>query len=191
MPKKISAIHADMVIYSFKIFSIFREEFDNFKREKKCNFARMDKLEQDLYNLKNATHTMFRKNISENREVEEADLFDLIISSIFHEMLHLKEYIYILDRYEPSYMLLEKRFEDKKLDDFKKDFLKHSREIVGEAKLGLPLKMQGVKELVDDAIPHLEQIIKKNSFDNQLIRTLYVSADLINNVYHEKGIEHL
>ena len=96
-----------------------------------------------------------------------------------------------MDRYEPSYMLLEKRFEDKKLDDFKKDFLKHSREIVGEAKLGLPLKMQGVKELVDDAIPHLEQIIKKNSFDNQLIRTLYVSADLINNVYHEKGIEHL
>lgn len=188
---KTFATIADIVIDSFKIFCGFKEEFENFKKEKKCNFKRIDKLEKDLYNLKNTTHFICREDISQKKEITEIDLYDLMISSIFHELLHLKEYIYILDKYEPSYLLLEKRFDDKKLDEFKKRFLEHSREIVGEARLGLPLKMQGINELVDDSLILLQQIIKINSFDSQLIRTLYVCREIIDRVYPNGGLEYL
>lgn len=189
-PRRFVAI-ADIVLGSYKIFGSFKKEFENFKKEKKSDFERINRLELDVYNLKNDTHYLFRDSIKNKKEATEADLYDLIVGSIFHEMLHLKEYIYILDKYEPSYLILEKRFEDKKIDDFKMNFLKRSREIVGEAKLGLPLKLQWINDLVDDALPHLEQIIKSNSFDSHLIRTLYVSSDILKNTYPNSGVDHL
>ena len=182
---------AEIVVDSFRIFSAFKVEYANFRRDNKCNFYRIDRLEKDLFDLKEATHALFRLG-TEKKEIKETDLYDLIVSSIFHEMLHLKEYIYILDKYEPSFNRIEKRLEDlKNLEDFKKDFLRHSREMVGEAKLGLPLKIQGINEVVDDALKHLGQIIRSNSFDGQLIRSIYTSSDLIDIVYGENGIETL
>lgn len=176
---------SDLVLESLKMFKAFSEEFASFKKIKKCDFERIDKLEQDLYDLKNLAHYLFRENAATKEGIQETHLYDLIISSIFHEMLHLKEYIYILDRYEPQYLVLEKRFEDEEIDEFKKDFLRHSREMVGEAKLGLPLKMQGINELVKDALPHLSQIVKMNSFDSHLMRMLYVYSDIVDKLYVE------
>ncbi|MFH1825427.1 MAG: hypothetical protein ABH873_09450 [Candidatus Firestonebacteria bacterium] len=189
-PKTFIAV-TDIVLNSLKIFYVFNGEFENFKKEKKCDFGKIDKLEKDLYDLKNVTHSICRENIEEKKEIKEMDLYDLIMSSIFHEMLHLKEYIYILNKYEPSYLLLEKQFDGKRFDEFKKTFLKHSREIVGGAMLGLPLKMQGVSELVNDASSLLLQIIKINSFDTHLIRTLYVCRDIVDKVYPSGGLEYL
>lgn len=180
---------SSIVLDSYKIIKTFKEEYVNFRKEKKCNFNKIDKLEKELFVLKEYTHALFRAE--GEKEIEETDLYDSIISSIFHEMLHLKEYIYILEKYEPRYLLLEKKLENDKIDEFKKDFLKHSREIVGEAKLGLPLKMQGINEFINDALHHLEQVIKIYAFNSHLIRTLYVSADILNGIYPDKGLEHL
>ena len=182
---------ADIVVDSLRIFSEFKIEFESFKKEKKFNFGRIDTLEKELFVLKDATHALFRAESAEKKEIKETDLYDLIISSIFHEMLHLKEYIYILDKYEPSFSILEKKLEDRELEHFKKDFLRHSREMVGEAKLGLPLKVQGINELVDDAIMHLGQIIKVNSFNSHLLRSIYVSRNLVETIYGENGLEIL
>jgi len=139
---------AEIVINSLRVFSEFKAEYNSFRKVKKLDFGRIDRLEKELFDLKDATHALFRAETAVKKEIKETDLYDLIVSSIFHEMLHLKEYIYILDKYEPSFDLIEKRLEDKELEDFKKDFLRHSREMVGEAKLGLPLKIQGINEVV-------------------------------------------
>lgn len=182
---------ADIVIDSLRIFSEFKTEYENFKIEKKCNFVRIDTLEKELFVLKDETHALFRAESAEKKEIKETDLYDLIVSSIFHEMLHLKEYIYILDKYEPSFNVLEKKLDDKGIEAFKKDFLRHSREMVGEAKLGLPLKIQGINELVNDAIMHLGQIIKVNSFNSHMLRSIYVSSNLVEKIYGKNGLEKL
>jgi hypothetical protein len=181
---------SDIIINSLKIFRSFKDEYTSFKKEKKCNFDRINQLERDLYDLKNDAHALIRDGVETKEEIQETDLFDLIVSSMFHEMLHLKEYIYIIERYEPRYLILEEKMEEGTLDVFKKDFLHHSREIVGEAKLGLPLKMQGINELVTDALPHLEQIIKMHSFDSHMIRAIYTYADIVSGLY-EKGLVKL
>jgi len=183
---------SDIVLSSLKVFKTFKQEFKDYKKTKKLSFENIDRLERDLYDLKNSTHSLFRANVSEKKEIEETDIFDLIVSSIFHEMLHLKEYIYIIEKYEPRYLVLEKKIGDKKeLDPSKRDFLRHSRETVGEAKLGMPLKLQGINELVDDALPHLARIIKMNSFDNRLVRALFVYSDYLDNLFPEGGIKKL
>ncbi|MFH1073699.1 MAG: hypothetical protein V1752_01295, partial [Candidatus Firestonebacteria bacterium] len=182
---------ADIVINSLRIFSGFKAEYSSFRKVKKLDFCRVDKLEKELFDLKDATHALFRAETAVKKEIKETDLYDLIVSSIFHEMLHLKEYIYILDKYEPSFQLIEKKLEDKELEDFKKDFLRHSREMVGEAKLGLPLKIQGINEIVEDAVKHLGQIIRANSFDNHMLRSIFMSQELVESIYGEKGLEKL
>ena len=182
---------ADIVIDSLRIFSDFKIEYESFKKEKKCSFIRIDALEKELFILKEETHALFRAEATEKKEIKETDLYDLIVSSIFHELLHLKEYVYILDKYEPSFNILEKKLDDKDIEIFKKDFLRHSREMVGEAKLGLPLKLQGINELVNDAIRHLGQIIKVNSFNSHMLRSIYVSSKVVEKIYGENGLEKL
>jgi len=182
---------AEIVINSLRVFSEFKAEYNSFRKVKKLDFGRIDRLEKELFDLKDATHALFRAETAVKKEIKETDLYDLIVSSIFHEMLHLKEYIYILDKYEPSFDLIEKRLEDKELEDFKKDFLRHSREMVGEAKLGLPLKIQGINEVVEDAIKHLGQIIRHNSFDSHMLRSIFVSKKLVESIYGENGLEKL
>jgi hypothetical protein len=182
---------SSIVIDSYRCFGVYLEEFNRFKKQKKCSFEIIDRLEKDLFDLKNITHDFFRKKMEEKDVIEETDVYDLIVSSIFHEMLHLKEYIYILEKYEPHYTILENNWENVKLDTYKKNFLRHSREIVGEAKLGLPLKMQEIHGLVKDAIYQIEQIIRNNAIDNQMIRSIYFSSDIIDRIYPEGGIKHL
>src|SRR3989339_375539 len=120
---------ADIVINSLRIFSEFKAEYISFRKVKKLDFCRIDRL--------------------------------------------------------------EKKMEDKSLEDFKKDFLRHSREMVGEAKLGLPLKIQGINEIVEDAIKHLGQIIKVNSFDSHMLRSIFVSRELVESIYGANGLEKL
>ncbi|MCX5776904.1 MAG: hypothetical protein NTX32_04680 [Candidatus Firestonebacteria bacterium] len=182
---------ASIVVDSFKVFSEFKAEYESFKKVKKCDFQSIAKMEKELFSLKEATHALVRAESGEKKEIRETDLYDLIVSSIFHELLHLKEYIYILDKYEPSFDLIEKKLEDRNIETFKKDFLRHSREMVGEAKLGLPLKIQGINQLVEDAVRHLVQIIKANSYDGRFIRSIYMSSELVEAVYGEKGLKTL
>jgi len=182
---------ADIVVNSLSVFSDFKSEYDSFRKIKKVDFRNIEKLEKKLFDLKEATHSLFRSGITAKREIKETDLYDLIVSSVFHEMLHLKEYSYIIDKYEPSFDLLEKKLEEKGAEDFKKDFLKHSREMVGEAKLGLPLKIQDIGELVEDAERHLAQIIRANSFDSHMLRSIFVSRDILEKIYGKDGLEKL
>ncbi len=181
---------ADIVLNSLKIFSTFKKEFESFKKVKKLSFEKINLLGRDLFDLKGETHRYFREYNPSRKKLEETDIFDLIVSSIFHEVLHLKEFIYVLEKYEPRYLVFEKKLGEKKnLDPANKDFLRHSRETVGEAKLGLPLKLQGVNELVNDALPHLASIIEDNAFDKHLIRTLFVYSDYIDYLFPQGGIK--
>ncbi|MEI7904831.1 MAG: hypothetical protein WCI43_05390, partial [Candidatus Firestonebacteria bacterium] len=183
---------SDVVLNSLKVFRGFKQEFKDYKKTKKLSFSRINRLERDLFDLKNATHSLFRVDGAKEKEIEETDIFDLIVSSIFHEMLHLKEYIYIIEKYEPRYLVLENKIGEKKeLEPAKRDFLRHSRSTVGEAKLGMPLKLQGINELVDDALPHLIRIIKLHSFDNRLVRALFVYGEYLEALFPDGGIKKL
>lgn len=177
----------DMVIGFYRIKSKFGKDFERYQKEGKFDFSAMDEMEKDLYSLKNETHSVFRYNVDET--IDREHLFDLVVSSIFHEALHLKEYIYTLQRYEPRYKTFAEKERYRKTDSFQDDFLKYSREIVGEARENLPKKAVEVRNLFWDALSLLEGVLKKHRTSRRLIRVLYLQRALLESVYGGNGLE--
>lgn len=170
----------------------FNGEFESWESAGSFDSAVMDRLEEDLYHLKSRTHLALRDGKEQNSGfIQKADLFDLIIGSIFHEALHLKEYIYTLRSYAPRYNSFAGRKKNRKLDIYTDDFLKHSMAIVNEAKTNLPKKAYEVKNLFEDALLLIEDIIKKYRSNSRVIRTLFTSSEILDRVYGENGLEAL
>jgi tetratricopeptide (TPR) repeat protein len=177
----------DLVIEFFRIKKKFRQEFDRYRKSGKFNFRSLDELEKALYYLKNETHAVFRYGAEETLHREH--LFDLIIGSIFHEVLHLKEYIYTLESYEPRYKLFAEKQGRMRIDGRKDAFLQHSKEILKEAKENLPKKASEVTNLFEDALSLIEGVLKKYRASRRLIRVLYLERELLESIYGEKGLE--
>lgn len=180
----------DLVIGFYRIKETFGGEFDRYHRGGEFNFEVIDAMETDIYRLKNEIHSVFRHGADlEEWVLERESLFDLIIGSIFHEMLHLKEYIYTLQSYEPRYILFEERKKDRKIDSHQDDFLKYSKEIVREARENLPKKAVEVRNLFEDALSLMKGILRKYRTSKRLIRVLYLDRKLLNSIYGENGLE--
>ncbi len=170
----------------------FDDEFESWQSVGVFDFTIMDKLEEELYHLKNRTHRTLRDGEQENSGfIQKADLFDLIIGSIFHEALHLKEYIYTLRSYAPRYNSFAGRKKNSRLDVYTDGFLKHSMAIVNEAETNLPKKAYEVKNLFEDALLLLEDIIKKHRSNSRVIRTLFTSKGVLEKVYGKSGLDVL
>ena len=182
----------ELVIGFYKVKEKFGKEFKHYQKQGKFNFKAIDAMEVDLYKLKNKTHTVFRNNVEASGGIlEREDLFDLIIGSIFHEALHLKEYIYALQSYEARYMSFAGKKRKGRIDSIQDDFLKHSREIVREAKENLPRKTTELKSLLEDALSLMEGTLKKYRTSRRLMRILYLERDLLNSIYGENGLEYV
>jgi hypothetical protein len=182
----------DLVIGFYRVKKKFEKEFKHYQKQGKFNFKAIDEMEVDLYNLKNETHAVFRHDVESNGRVpEREDLFDLIISSIFHETLHLKEYIYTLQSYETRYISFADRKKNGRIDSIQDDFLKYSREIVREAKENLPRKTTELKSLLEDALSLMEGTLKKYRTGKRLMRVLYLERELLSSIYGENGLEYI
>ncbi len=179
----------DLVIGFFRIKKKFGEEFDHYEKSGKLNFRSLDELEKALYQLKNETHAVFRYDAEETLHREH--LFDLIIGSIFHEALHLKEYVYTLERYEPRYKLFAERQGRMRIDSRQDTFLQHSREILKEAEENLPKKAVEVTNLFKDALSLIEGVLRKYRAGRRLIRVLYLERELLNSIYGGNGLENV
>ena len=182
----------DLVIGFYRVKKKFEKEFKHYQKQGKFNFKAMDEMEVDLYNLKNKTHAVFRRDVESNGGIlEREDLFDLIIGSIFHEALHLKEYVYALQSYKARYMSFADRKKTGRIDSIQDDFLKYSREIIREAKENLPRKTTELKSLLEDALSLMEGTLKKYRTSRRLMRVLYLERELLNSIYGENGLEYV
>ena len=182
----------EVVIDFYRIRGKFEKEFRYYRKEGKFRFETIDALESELYHLKSKTHDAFRYDPdSKSKILESEDLFDLIVGSIFHEALHLKEYVYTLQSYAPRYVSFAARKKDRQVENHQNNFLKYSREIVREAMESLPKKVAEVKNLFEDALSLVVRILKKHRASKRIIRILYLERELMNSVYGENGLEYI
>jgi hypothetical protein len=160
----------------------FDQDYKQYAKTRVFVFSSLDNLERDMFLLKAKTHNIFRsekeskkkKIISSNEE-----LFDLIIASIFHELLHLKEYVYALEVYTDKYFYLESSFKKAKVEISESDFVKYSHRIISEARAGLPPKASEVKDLFEDAFTHLKKFITQYKNNNTFIRSLFIDREIL------------
>lgn len=182
-----------LILKFYGLMSDYLKEVNFYKKNKKYNFNRIDSITTKLYFLKNSIHEFFREKVylKSSNKITEEDLFDLIIGSIFHEMLHLKEYVYTLESYKDRYDEFEREMEKRKITSYENDFLIHCRQIVDEAKLGLPEKTKELYDLYYSALYQIEGMLKKYRNNSSITRVLYINCNIIKEVYHKGGIEQL
>lgn len=161
----------------------FQEIFKKYK-EGRLHFSDIglwvdDKGQSLLYNLKEQSHSFFRykskRLISRNEW-----LLDLVIGSIFHEAMKLRENIYQMEVYQPMYLQYKSRVGK---SEYEKDYLQQFERIVLKAKQGVVEGMEETRSLFQDAMAQLIDLFKGNPKNRLLVRFLLENLPLLQKVY--------
>ncbi len=164
----------------------FQEIFKKYK-EGRLHFSDIgiwvdDKGQSLLYNLKEQSHSFFR--YKRKRPISKNEwLLDLVIGSIFHEAMKLRENIYQMEVYQPMYLQYKSRVGK---SDYEKDYLQQFERIVFKAKQGVVEGMEETRSLFQDAMAQLIDLFKGDSKNRLLVRFLLENLPLLGKVYGSK-----
>jgi hypothetical protein len=146
-----------------------------------------DKGQSLLYNLKEQCHSLFRykgkKPIHKNEW-----LLDLVIGSIFHEAMKLRENIYQMEVYRPKYLQYKSKFGK---SDYEKDYLQLFERIILKAEQGVAEGMEETRSLFKDAMAQLVDLFKEGAKNTFLVRFLLENLSLLQGVYGPKKTKEI
>lgn len=174
----------------------FQEIFEKY-REGKLRFSDIGNWVDDrggslLYNLKEQSHSLFRGGTKGPVHRNEW-LLDLVIGSIFHEAMKLRENIYQMEVYRPRYLQFKSRM-GKVAHSYEKDYLQQFERIITRAEQGVREGMEETRSFFKDAVEQLIHFFKENSKNPYLVRFLLEHLPLLQKVYgtrRAKEIFHL
>jgi len=146
-----------------------------------------DKGRSLLYNLKEQCHSFFRykgkKPIHKNEW-----LLDLVIGSIFHEAMKLRENLYQLEVYQPQYLQYKLKVGK---SAYEKDYLQQFERIILKAKQGVAEGMEETRSLSQDAMAQLIDLFKESTKNIFLVRFLLENLTLLQKVYGSKKVKEI
>jgi len=146
-----------------------------------------DKGRSLLYNLKEQCHSFFRykgkKPIHKNEW-----LLDLVIGSIFHEAMKLRENLYQLEVYQPKYLQYKLKVGK---SAYEKDYLQQFERIILKAKQGVAEGMEEARSLSQDAMAQLIDLFKESTKNIFLVRFLLENLTLLQKVYGSKKVKEI
>jgi len=146
-----------------------------------------DKGQSLLYNLKEQCHSLFRyqgkKPIHKNEW-----LLDLVIGSIFHEAMKLRENIYQMEVYRPKYLQYKSKFGK---TDYEKNYIQLFERIILKAKQGVTEGMEETRSLFRDAMAQLIDLFRESSKNTFLVRFLLKHLTLLQEVYGSKKAKEI
>jgi tetratricopeptide (TPR) repeat protein len=169
----------------------FREIFEK-HREGRLRFSDIgpwvdDKGQSLLYNLKEQCHSLFRykgkKPIHKNEW-----LLDLVIGSIFHEAMKLRENLYQMEVYRPKYLQYKSKSGK---SDYEKDYIQLFERIILKAEQGVAEGMEETRSLSKDAMAQLIDLFKESSKNALLVRFLLENLTLLQEVYGSKKAKEI
>jgi len=135
-----------------------------------------------LYNLKEQCHSLYR--YKENKAIKKNQrVLDLVIGSIFHEAMKLRENIYQMEIYRPKY--LQYRLKVGKAV-YEKDYLQQFERIILKAQQGVTEGMEETRSLFQDAMAQLIDLFKESAKNALLVRFLLENQTLLQKVYGSK-----
>lgn len=168
----------------------FQEIFKRYK-EGRLRFSDIegwvdDKGQSPLYNLKEQSHSLFRNRGKESFRKKEW-LLDLVIGSIFHEAMKLRENIYQLEIYRPKYLKYKLHIGK---SAYERDYSQQFERIISKAGQGVLLGVTEMRSLFHDAVEQLIDLFKEKGHNPYLVRFLLEHRSLLQKVYgSQKGKE--
>jgi tetratricopeptide (TPR) repeat protein len=141
-----------------------------------------DKGQSLLYNLKEQSHSLFR--CKGKRPIRKNEwLLDLVIGSIFHEAMKLRENIYQMEIYRPRYLQYKSKVGR---SAYEKDYLQQFERIMLKTKQGVVEGMEETRSLFQDAMAQLIDLFKESPKNIFLVRFLLDNQPLLQKVYGSK-----
>lgn len=169
----------------------FQEIFKKYK-EGRLRFSDIgvwvdDKGRSLLYNLKEQCHSLYRykgkKPIHKNEW-----LLDLVIGSIFHQAMKLRENIYQMEIYQPKYLQYKLKVGK---SNYEKDYLQQFEQIILRARQGVAEGMEETRSLFQDAMAQLIDLFKERTKNIFLVRFLLENLTLLQKVYGSKKVKEI
>lgn len=163
------------------------EEIFNKYRQGRLRFSDIvnwadDRGQSPLYTLKEQSHFLFRNKGKEAFKKNEW-LLDLVIGSIFHEAIKLRENIYQLEIYRPKY--IKYKLHIGKLA-YERNYSQQFERIISKAEQGVLLGISEMRSLFHDAMEQLIDFFKENGRNPYLVRFLLDHYPLLQRVYGSK-----
>jgi tetratricopeptide (TPR) repeat protein len=140
-----------------------------------------------LYNLKEQCHSLFR-NKGKKPAYKNEWLLDLVIGSIFHEAMKLRENIYQMEVYRPKYLQYKSKVGK---SDYEKDYLQQFERIILKTKQGVVEGMEETRSLFQDAMAQLIDLFKEGANNTILVRFLLENLTLLQKVYGSKKAKEI
>jgi hypothetical protein len=189
-------VRNEKVASLFKRFLVARVAFDAiiemFRSPEPMRFDPINIfVERTLFGLKEECHSLFRK---EGRPVGDVlyveDLFDVLIGSIFHEMMKIKENCYILEAYGPTYRqmagIADRRIQ---VPVYERLFFRACKRIVERASTAVYDDIRAAEQLYQDATQHLLIMLPRFAHNGLVTRMLIENQQLVEMVYGEDGFK--
>jgi hypothetical protein len=146
-----------------------------------------DKGKSLLYNLKEQCHSHYR--YKEKMPIHKNQwLLDLVIGSIFHEAMKLRENIYQMEVYRPKYLQYKLKVGK---STYERDYLQQFEQIILKAKQGVAEGMEETRSLFGDAMAQLIDLFKERTKNTILVRFLLENQTLLQKVYGSKRAKEI
>lgn len=188
-------VHNEKIASVFKRFLVARVAFDAIietcRLVEPMQFDPIDLfVERTLFGLKEECHALFRKAGRPAGEVLFGeDLFDVLIGSIFHETMKIKENCYILEHYGPAYQamagLADRRIQ---VPGYERLFFRACKRIIERASSAVYDDIRAAQQLFDDATKHLLSMLHRFAGNGLVTRMLIENEQLVDMVYGEDGL---
>jgi len=149
-------------------------------------------VENDLFELKEDCHSLFRNEESEERShFTPGGLFDILVGSLFHQMMKVKENTYQIEHYAPRYAELRRAAHGPNPPEHAEAFLREGQRIIQRARRALRQDLAHAVELFSEATVVLRHVLLENRDNPLLIRTLIDGRETVEAVYGPRSLDQI
>lgn len=165
----------------------FRQLYEQ-HREKSLHFADMAKFVDDrgqsiLFALKEISHSLFRQNSEQISEGEQ--LFDLLVGSIFHLSMKMREDLYQLEIYGPKYEVFLKKITHPASQE---KLIFYFQKILSKTESVLKEEMEEVKGLIENLVAQFPDFLYYYRENGLLIRFFLEEPHLLEEVFGKNAV---
>jgi hypothetical protein len=171
----------------------FDAQVQTFRETSVMDYTTLHRFVEDrVYGLKEECHFLFRQvERSDAEQIQPEELFDLLIGSIFHELMKIKECAYQLSHYAPTYRQMSRARRGVEMPAYEETFLKSCVKLIRRARRSIQTEIVSAQELFRDACEHLEQMIPNYQTNRVLIRMLIENHKLVAQATGEEAVDRL
>lgn len=181
----------DLVYYFLESKIFFDDLYHNYKNIGAVPFERMEfwvgseTKKGLLWKVKDTSHKLFRN--TETKISLSEYLFDWSVGSIFHEGMKLKEDVYQLEAYLPSYKNIDTAKKTEEIEEILGEYIT----VIEKATSNLDAGMESINYLFGKAEGRLKELLVNHAHNGLTLRFLLENKELVEKALGIKNLQQL